>query len=98
MTDKHRDWFDSMVEQEAGAWQKVLNAVPGAIARDAKNPHFGYKFVSIDKFAGVIGPILREHGFAVHMHELDCRIVDTGTNNRGEDTIGMIYKLSLIHI
>ena len=41
MTDKHRDWFDSMVEQEAGAWQKVLNAVPGAIARDAKNPHFG---------------------------------------------------------
>src|SRR5690349_764105 len=42
-----------------------------AIAKDAKNPHFGSKFASLDAIIEVVRPALANHGLAVVQGGLD---------------------------
>ena len=81
-------WFLRRVRvSEAAAYRDLLNVVPKAIKPNSTNSHFGYDFVSIDRFSAVIGPLLRKHGFVVYMNETRCKII--------EDKQSMLYTFEM---
>ena len=81
-------WFLRRVRvTEADAYRDLLNVVPKTIKPISTNSHFGYDYVSIDRFSAVIGPLLRNHGFVVYMNETRCEIV--------EDRQSMLYAYEM---
>lgn len=95
-----RLWEDSMTPENLSArasfakkWTEVQKQC-GTIAKDAKNPQFGYGYTSEIAMKAVIGPALSEHGFAV-FPSFDLLRWDEGQTKAGGASVMATVRVSL---